>query len=63
MVKANLYRQNHTKEHAHTQSQKEIKEIYIYMSLLPKSPSSIWDDLLSVQVFHRCRHIKLVVEI
>ena len=23
--------------------------------LLPKSTSSIWDDLLSIQVFHRCR--------
>ena len=30
MVKANLYRQNHTKKHAHTYSQKEKKEkIYI----------------------------------
>ena len=32
MVKANLYRQNHTKKHTHTQSQKEKKEkLYIYM--------------------------------
>ena len=32
MVKANLYRQNHTKKHTHTHSQKEKKEknIYIY---------------------------------
>ena len=33
MVKANLYRQNHTKKHTYTQSQKEKKEkkyIYIY---------------------------------
>ena len=30
MVKAKLYRQNHTKKHTHTQSQKEKKEkIYI----------------------------------
>ena len=32
MVKANLYRQNHTKKHTHTHSQKEKKEeknIYI----------------------------------
>ena len=27
----------------------------IYISLFPKSPSSIWDDCLSIQVFHRCR--------
>ena len=26
MVKAKLYRQNHTKKHTHTHSQKEIKE-------------------------------------
>ena len=35
MVKAKLYRQNHTKKHTHTHSQKEKKErniyIYIYM--------------------------------
>ena len=33
MVKAQLYRQNHTKKHTYTQSQKEKKEkkkIYIY---------------------------------
>ena len=31
MVKAKLYRQNHTKEHTHTHSQKEKKEKYIYI--------------------------------
>ena len=31
--------------------------------MLPKSTSSIWDDSLSIQVFHRCRYIKLIVEI
>ena len=31
MVKANLYRQNHTKKHTHTHSQKEKKEKYIYI--------------------------------
>ena len=31
MVKAKLYRQNHTKKHTHTHSQNEKKEkIYIY---------------------------------
>ena len=33
MLKAKLYRQNHTKKHIHTCSQKEKKEkiIYIYL--------------------------------
>ena len=31
--------------------------------MFPKSTSSIWDDSLSIQVFHRCRYIKLIVEI
>ena len=35
MVKAKLYRQNHTKKHTHTHSQKEIKEKNIYI-LAPK---------------------------
>ena len=30
MVKAKLYRQNHTKKHTHTHSQKEKKEKTIY---------------------------------
>ena len=45
MVKAKLYRQNHTQKHTHTHSQKEKKGKNIYISLLPKSTSSIWDDL------------------
>ena len=38
MVKAKLYRQNHTKKHTHTHSQKEKKEksIYIYIYILKK---------------------------
>ena len=28
--------------------------------MLPKSTSLIWDDSLSIQVFHRCRYIKLL---
>ena len=63
MVKAKLYRQNHTQKYTRTHSQKEKKGINIYISLLPKSTSSIWDDLLSIQVFQRCRYIKLIVEI
>ena len=31
MVKAKLYRQNHTKKHTHTHSHKEKKEEYIYI--------------------------------
>ena len=31
MVKAKLYRQNHTKKHTHTHSQKEKKEKNIYI--------------------------------
>ena len=31
MVKAKLYRQNHTQKHTHTHSQKEKKEKYIYI--------------------------------
>ena len=40
MVKANVYRQNHTQKHTHTHSQKEKKK-KIYISLLPKSTTSI----------------------
>ena len=37
MVKAKLYRQNHTKKHTHTHSQKEEKEkIYIYICIYIK---------------------------
>ena len=63
MVKAKLYRQNHTQKHTHTHSQKEKKGKNIYISLPPMSTSSIWDDSLSTQVFHRCKYIKFIVEI
>ena len=62
MVKVKLYRQNHTQKHTQTHSQKR-KRKEIYISLLPKSIASIWDDSLSIQVLHRCRYIKLIVEI
>ena len=61
-MKAKLYRQNLTQKHIHTRSQKEGKGKKCYI-LLPKSTSLIWDDSLSIQVFHRCRYIKLIVEI
>ena len=35
MVKAKLYRQNHTQKHTHIHSQKEKKEKYIYI-IAPK---------------------------
>ena len=60
--KTKLYRQSHRQKHTHTHSQKE-KKGKIYISLLPKSTSSILDDLLAILVFHRCRYIKLIVEI
>ena len=63
MVKAKLYRQNHTQKHTHTHSQKEKKGKNIYISLIPKFTSSIWDALLSIHVFHRGRYIKLIVDI
>ena len=41
MVKAKLYRQNHTKKHTHTHSQKEKKEkTYIYIKKLKKEESN-----------------------
>ena len=51
---------SHTETYAYILREKGKK---IYVSLLPKSTSSIWDDLLSIQIFHRCRYIKLIVEI
>ena len=51
MGKAKLYRHNHTQKHTRTHSQKEKKGKNIYISLLPKATSSIWDDSLSIQVF------------
>ena len=42
MVKAKLYRQNHTKKNTHTHSQKEKKEkIYIYLWGSLRSSASV----------------------
>ena len=47
---------SHTEAYTYTLRKREKgKKIYIYISLLPKSTSSIWDETLSIQVFHRCR--------
>ena len=43
-----------TEAYTYTLTKREKGE-KIYISLLPKSTSSIWDDSLSIQVFHRCR--------
>ena len=42
MVKAKLYRQDHTKKNTHTNSQKEKKEknIYIYICIYKKKEES-----------------------
>ena len=45
---------SHTEAYTYTLTKRE-KGKNIYISLLPKSTSSIWDDSLSIQVFHRCR--------
>ena len=52
---------SHTEAYTYTLTKGEKGKKYI--SLLPKSTSSIWDDLLSIQVFHRCRYINLIVEL
>ena len=45
---------SHTEAYTYTLTKKRKWE-KIYILLLPKSTSSIWDDSLSIQVFHRCR--------
>ena len=54
---------SHTEAYIYTFTKREKWKTNIYISLLPKSVSSIWDDSLCIQVFHRCRYIKLIVEI
>ena len=45
---------SHTEAYTYTLTKREKgKNIYIYI-VAPKSTSSIWDDLLSIQVFHSC---------
>ena len=45
---------SHPETYTYTLTERE-KGKNIYISLLPKSTSSIWADSLSLQVFHRCR--------
>ena len=50
MVKANLYRQNHTKKHIPTHSQKEEKEkIYIYLCIKKRKKEE--SDQISKQIY------------
>ena len=54
MVKAKLYRQNHTRSlHIHTHKKRKRKK-YIYICSQSPLPQ-FWVDSLSIQVFHRCR--------
>ena len=53
---------SHTEAYTYTLTKRE-KGKKIHISLLPKSASSVCDDSLFIQVFHRCRYIKLIVEI
>ena len=45
---------SHTEAYTYTLTKREKGE-NICISLLPKSTSSIWDDSLSIEVFHRYR--------
>ena len=45
---------SHREAYTYTLTKREIGT-KICISLLPKSTSSIWDDSLFIQVFHRCR--------
>ena len=62
MVKAKLYRQNHTQKHAHTLTKRK-KGKNIYISLLPKSTSSIWMISCLFRYSTDAGYIKLIVEI
>ena len=45
---------SHREAYTYTLTKREKGE-KTYILLLPKTTSSIWDDSLSTQVFHRCR--------
>ena len=53
---------SHTETYTYTLTKRE-KGKKIHISLLPKSTSSVWDDSLFIQVFHRCRYNKVIVEL
>ena len=55
MVKAKLYRQNHTQMHTHRHSQKEEKEKYIYIYRCSQSPPPQFGMIRCLFRCHRCR--------
>ena len=63
MVKAKLYRQNHTQKHTHTHSEKEKKgKIYIYRC--PRSPPPQFGMICCLFRYSRgAGYITLIVEI
>ena len=54
---------SHTESYTYTLTKSEKGKKNIYILFLPKSTATVWDDLLCIQVIHRCRYIKLIVEI
>ena len=52
---------SHTEAYTYTLTKRGKGEKIVYLA--PKVHLLIWDDLLSIQVFHRCRYIKLSVEL
>ena len=50
-----VYKDNITQSSIHIHTHKKRKRKNIYISMLPKSTASIWDDSFSIHVFHRCR--------
>ena len=62
MVKKAIQTKSHTETYTYTLTKREKGE-NIYISLLPKSNSSIWDDLLSIRYSTDAGYIKLIVEI
>ena len=53
MVKAKLYRENHTKEHTHTHSQKEGKKKEIYMYIYIKFKKKEESSQINKQIYQR----------
>ena len=53
MIKAKLYRQNHTKKHTHTHSQKEGKKKEIYMYIYIKFKKKEECSQINKQIYQR----------
>ena len=50
-----IHTKSHTEAYTYTLTKREKGKKNLYLSVLPKSTSSLWDDLLCIQVFRRCR--------